>query len=139
MTAPSHKRILLIEDDLDASEAFRLLLQSDGHFVTVAYTGEEGLLLARSCQPDVVICDLGLPDMDGFEVASAMRRILPVRPYLVAVSGYGGAEDRARSSAAGYHDHFTKPIDVAGVLAHLAALPTRTNSLQEHNEASGPA
>ncbi len=104
-------RILVIEDNRDAAEMLADLLALQGHQVDVALDGAEGVRMAREGHPDLVLCDLGLPGMDGFEVAAALR-IAPggARQRLVAVTGYGQEEDRRRSREAGFHDHLVKPI-----------------------------
>jgi PAS domain S-box-containing protein len=117
--------VLIIEDNRDAAQSLRLLLEmAGGHDVSVAYTGPEGLETARRTRPDVVLCDLGLPGMSGYDVARALREDLAGRPpYLVAVSGYGQPEDRDRSRRAGFDVHLVKPIEFEEVRRALAARP----------------
>jgi CheY-like chemotaxis protein len=105
-------RILVVEDDADTAQSTALLLRLYGHRVRVAPDGRAALRLARRARPDVVLLDLGLPGMDGWEVARRLGEQLFARPpFLVALSGYGGEEDRRRSEQAGIHLHLVKPVD----------------------------
>jgi PAS domain S-box-containing protein len=105
------RRVLVVDDNADAREALRYLLEEDGHDVRSAGDGPSALEEARSFQPDVVLLDIGLPGMDGYEVARALRAHPGgERALIVAVSGYGQAEDRARSRAAGFDQHLLKPV-----------------------------
>jgi PAS domain S-box-containing protein len=105
-------RILVVEDNRDAANSLRILLQLLGHQVTVAYTGPEGVQQARTFRPDVVLCDIGLPGLDGYAVANELRRDpVTARAHLIAVTGYGQEEDRQRSRQAGFDHHLTKPVD----------------------------
>jgi two-component system, sensor histidine kinase len=104
-------RILLIEDNADAREALRALLELDGYEVHGAADGTEGLDLARTKTPDVALVDIGLPGFDGYEVARRMRR-LPAPPrVMIALTGYSEAEDRQRAKEAGFDAHLVKPVD----------------------------
>jgi two-component system CheB/CheR fusion protein len=118
-------RCLIIEDNRDAADSLRLLLELSGHEVDVAYHGLEGVEKARSFQPEVVLCDIGLPDgMDGYAVARALRadsELGPVR--LIALTGYGQAEDQRRALEAGFDAHLTKPADPDGLRRLLSSLP----------------
>ena len=118
-------RILVVEDSTDAAESLRLLLEQYGHSVTVAHTGTAGLTLARSCRPDLILSDLGLPGLDGFALARALRDDPALAHIpLLAHSGYAQDEDKQRARDAGYCHHFTKPVDpaeLARVLADVGA------------------
>jgi PAS domain S-box-containing protein len=104
--------ILVVEDNRDTAETMRLFFGLAGHCVEVAHTGPEGVDKARLFHPDVVLCDLGLPELDGFEVARALRaEPATSKVRLIAVSGYGQAEDRRRATEAGFDLHLTKPVD----------------------------
>jgi PAS domain S-box-containing protein len=106
-------RVLVIEDNQDAADSLRDVLQLDGHVVEVAYTGREGIEKAHAFRPDVVLCDIGLPGLDGYGVARAMRAAPELgRVALVAVSGYTQPEDVARSKEAGFDAHLAKPPSV---------------------------
>jgi len=117
-----HSRaILIVEDNDDARESLRLLLESLGHRVIEAGDGQRGLALALHHQPEVVLIDLGLPELDGYEVARALRSSpLGKTASLIAVTGYGQADDRRRSKDAGFDAHLVKPVSL-GVLASLLA------------------
>jgi PAS domain S-box-containing protein len=116
---PGGRRILIIEDNVDAAETLRDLLELLGHQAEIAFTGPTGLEMARRLRPDIVLCDLGLPGMDGYAVAAALRQDrAAASSRLIAVSGYGQAEDIRRSAEAGFDAHLTKPVE-AGLLQHL--------------------
>jgi two-component system, sensor histidine kinase len=104
-------RILVIEDNSDAREGLAALLRMWGHEVLEAATGTEGIELAVKHAPAVVLLDIVLPDIDGYDVARQLRRKLGKRIRLLALSGYGEPQDRARSSEAGFDVHIVKPID----------------------------
>jgi len=115
------RRILIVEDNADARESLRLLLESLGHEVLEAGDGERGLALALHHQPEVVLIDLGLPQLDGYEVARALRSSPAGKTAaLIAVTGYGQADDRRRSKDAGFDAHLVKPVS-QGVLSNLLA------------------
>jgi two-component system, OmpR family, response regulator len=112
--------ILIVEDDRDNARSLSLLLQTAGHLVEVAADGPAALRSACACPPDVVLLDIGLPGMDGYEVARRLvRRWGEQRPFLVAVTGYGHAAARRRSAAAGIDMHLVKPADPDGLLRLL--------------------
>jgi CheY-like chemotaxis protein len=114
-------RVLIVEDSRDTAETLRDVLELYGNMVCVAYSGPEAVALARQFQPTVVLCDLGLPGMDGYEVARALRGDPETRAAcLIAVSGYGQEEDVQRSREAGFDLHLTKPIDLDGLERFLA-------------------
>jgi two-component system, sensor histidine kinase len=104
-------RILVIEDNSDAREGLAALLRMWGHEVLEAATGTEGIEMAVKRAPAVVLLDIVLPDIDGYDVARQLRRKLGKRIRLLALSGYGEPQDRARSSEAGFDVHIVKPID----------------------------
>jgi two-component system CheB/CheR fusion protein len=114
--APRPRRILVIEDNLDAAESLQLALKLEGHEVFVAHDGPHGIERARELKPEVVLCDIGLPDMDGYAVAKALRREKGLRDtLLVALTGYALAEDQRRAADAGFDAHLTKPTTVEDV------------------------
>jgi CheY-like chemotaxis protein len=105
-------RVLIVDDERDTADSLGLLLQRAGHEVKVAYTGAAALETARQLRPDVVLCDLGLPGLDGLQVAAALRADpATADARLIAVSGYGQQCDASRSRAAGFDLHLTKPVD----------------------------
>jgi signal transduction histidine kinase/DNA-binding NarL/FixJ family response regulator len=107
-----HRRILVVEDNPDAAAMMRDFLELAGHKVELASTGSDGVEAARQFHPEVVLCDLGLPGMNGYEVAAQLRRDPSMAEVkLIAVTGYGREEDRRRSKEAGFDLHLTKPVD----------------------------
>lgn len=106
----TRQRILLIEDSEDNREMMRELLESDGFHVEVACSGQEGVERALTSKPDIAIVDIGLPVLDGYEVARRVRAVLGSTIQLVALTGYGRPEDRQRTIAAGFDIHLTKPV-----------------------------
>jgi two-component system OmpR family response regulator len=105
------KRVLVIEDNLDAVHSLALLLHDMGHFVEYAINGFVGLDIAQRFRPDFVLLDLGLPDVDGFEVCRRIRRDPAfVRTRVIALTAFGQDEYRARSKAAGFELHLLKPV-----------------------------
>ena len=105
------RRIVVIDDNEDAAESLAMLLRLKGHDVQIAYGGEDGVALALESTPDCVLVDIGLPDIDGFEVAKRLRSRDPNgSTLLVALTGYGQAEDRTRSRQAGFDHHLVKPV-----------------------------
>jgi CheY-like chemotaxis protein/two-component sensor histidine kinase len=118
------RRVLIIEDNLDAAQSLRDALELSQHHVEVAYNGPEGLKKARTCHPDIVLCDIGLPGMDGFEVARSLRADESLQgTFLVALSGYALPEDLERAAKAGFHRHLAKPPSLESLEETLASLP----------------
>jgi CheY-like chemotaxis protein len=103
-------RILVIEDNADSREMLRSILELEGHRVEVAEDGTAGLEAARSFRPDVAVIDIGLPGLDGYEVGRRIRSDLGLSASLIALTGYGQAEDRRRSEDAGFDAHLVKPV-----------------------------
>jgi CheY-like chemotaxis protein len=108
---PLYSRILIIEDHSDGREALRRLLRLWGHEVEAAEDGLRGVEKALEWRPDAAVVDIGLPLLDGYEVARRLRRELDDHIYLVALTGYGQPEDRARALQAGFDVHLVKPVD----------------------------
>jgi CheY-like chemotaxis protein len=105
------RRVLVVDDNLDAAEGLAMLLGLRGHEVATAYDGQSAIEQARDIQPDVVLLDIGLPRIDGFEVARRLREEHPARPMLlVALTGYGQERDRLRAREAGFDHHLLKPV-----------------------------
>ena len=115
-------RVLIVEDSRDAVQTLQELLQSIGYEVAVASTGPEGLEAALQFRPNVVLCDIGLPGLDGYQMAIRLKQ-QPASgsTRLIAVTGYGGAEDRRRAQEAGFDHHLTKPVDLDELESLLAA------------------
>ncbi|PYM11289.1 MAG: hybrid sensor histidine kinase/response regulator [Candidatus Rokuibacteriota bacterium] len=119
---PRSRRILVVEDNDDAREMLRESLTLEGHHVETAGDGRTALSVASAFHPDAALVDIGLPDMDGYEVALALRAKVP-GISVIALSGYGQSEDRQRSHAAGCVAHLVKPVAIDDVQHALAALP----------------
>src|SRR5262252_1086013 len=113
------QRILIVEDNPDGAESLRMLLSLLGFEVRVAFTGPEGVRVGREWRPDVVLCDIGLPGMDGFGVANALREC---RARLVAVTGYSDEATRQRAKQSGFTHFLVKPLDPVDIF-QLLALP----------------
>jgi len=109
-SAPRPRRIVLIEDNDDGREAVTMALRALGLEVQAANTGQSGIELALRGRPDLVLIDIGLPDLDGYEVARVLRLRLGARVRLIALTGYGQQADRRRSEAAGFDTHLVKPV-----------------------------
>jgi len=117
----STKRVLVIDDNVDVADMLSAYLQEIGHAVIQAHDGRAGLDAAMRHQPEVIVCDLGLPGLDGYEVARSLRQLPQFRSsLLIAVSGYGDSADRDKARTAGFSHHITKPADPEK-LAHLIA------------------
>ncbi len=119
--AKAGRRILVVDDNRDGADAMRMLLELYGHEVRVAYDGLEGVQVAFERSPDVVLCDIGMPGLDGYGVARALRKNpSTAQTRLIAITGYGSEQTQRLCKEAGFDRHFTKPIDPV-VLARLLA------------------
>jgi CheY-like chemotaxis protein len=119
--APRVRRVVIVEDNHATADSMQQLLALSGYQVRVAYTGPEGVRVAEEWPPDYVLCDIGLPGLDGYGVARALRgRPATAAAHLVAVSAYGSDEARRRGREAGFERHFTKPVDPDEILGLLA-------------------
>jgi len=115
------RRVLVVDDNADAANSLAELLRMDGHQAQPAYSAEDALSLAQSFDPDVVLLDIGLPRMDGYEVARRLRHsLLRKGVKLIALTGYGQPEDRERAHCAGFDAHLVKPVDLAALTRLLA-------------------
>ncbi len=125
-------RALIVDDNVDAAASLSLLLQLGGHAICIAHNGADALKLAPEFKPDVVLLDIGMQGMDGYEVARALRANPEVgHPALVAVTGWGGPEDRLKSKAAGFDEHLTKPVDISMIELLFATLAARKASIAD--------
>jgi PAS domain S-box-containing protein len=121
--APRLLRVLVVDDNVDSVETMALLLESQGHEVHTAVDGPTAIDRAAELQPDVVLLDIGLPGMSGYEVARALRRQPhPQAMTLVAISGYGRDSDREAAHAAGFDHHLVKPADPERIFEIMAAV-----------------
>ncbi len=129
--AATPRRVLLIEDSRDAREMFRLILENAGHEVYEAESGNRGLELLDAENPDVAIIDIGLPDLDGYEVAKRIRERPNGRAMLLlALTGYGFPDDYERSTEAGFDHHLVKPVDPSTVARLLSGPAPRSAETQ---------
>jgi CheY-like chemotaxis protein len=108
---PAGKRVVVVEDNPDGREMLTLLLEGAGYDVASAPDGKSGLELILAKQPDIAIVDIGLPEMDGFEVARRVCARAEQRPYMVALTGYGQESDHVAALDAGFDEHLVKPLD----------------------------
>ncbi len=116
------RSILVIEDNADTRDVLKFMLELEGARVETAEAGEAGIAAAEALRPAVVLCDIGLPDIDGLEVARRIRQRPDLRPTrLIALTGYGRAEDHHRALEAGFDAHLTKPVNLDELLALLTA------------------
>jgi signal transduction histidine kinase/CheY-like chemotaxis protein len=121
---PARRRILLVEDNADASATLADILAVEGHDVTCAPDGHAGLALALDRSWDVIVCDIGLPGLDGLALMRALRAHQPdARPYAIALTGYGQPDDEARGLAAGFDRYLVKPVGASALLAVVAEAP----------------
>jgi PAS domain S-box-containing protein len=121
-SAPMGLRIVVVDDNLDALELISLALQIAGNEVRTASDGPSALRLIREFAPGVAVLDLGLPVMDGHELAARLREEMgPAAPQLIALTGYGQEHDRERSLQAGFHNHLVKPVDIQKLLDAVKA------------------
>jgi len=116
------KRVLIVDDNKDSAESAAMLIKHWGHTVRVANDGPSALKIAESFQPEVALLDIGLPGIDGYEVAKLIREMPGLEnTLLIAITGYGQSQDRARSKAAGFGRHFVKPVDPAQLQSILSS------------------
>jgi CheY-like chemotaxis protein len=117
---------MVVDDNRDAADSVAESLTLSGHEVRVAYDGPSALDIAIEFLPHVVFLDIGLPVMDGYEVARRLREQRPDDPpTLVAITGYGQAADRQRSADAGFHQHLVKPVSLDDTLVLARGAPAR--------------
>ncbi len=117
------RRILIVDDNVDAAEMFGELMELDGFKTRVAHDGAAAVVAAREFLPDVIFLDLGMPIMDGFEVARALRDDPSLKDCLiVALSGWDGPEDKRKTREAGFHAHLAKPIKKSALDQVLARI-----------------
>lgn len=117
---PKTRTILLVEDNDDARAALSALLELEGYVVEGAADGASGIAMCRTKKPDIALIDIGLPGIDGYEVARQIRTLDPPHPFLVALTGYSRPEDRQRAIDAGFDTHLVKPVDPTDLTAVLS-------------------
>lgn len=123
VAAPDSKKILIVEDNKDFAEPLACLLELRGYSTVLAHDGVSALNIFQNNLFDVVLLDIGLPRMDGYEVARRMRQIPGRCPLIIGLTGYGLREDRDRSKAAGFDHHLLKPFELADLERAIAAGP----------------
>ena len=120
MSSPQKHQVVVIDDNCDAADTFAMFLDLDGHQVHTEYSGADGVDAIRAHRPDIIFCDIGMPGMNGYDVACAVRRLdHGYRPLLVATTGWGDEETRRQTAAAGFDLHLVKPLMLAEVPAIL--------------------
>jgi CheY-like chemotaxis protein len=118
----SGRRVLVIDDNIDAAESIAVFLRLEGHEVRTVSDGPQAVAIAQVFAPQVAVVDIGLPGMNGYEVARRLRLKGSGAPaLLIALTGYGQKEDRARSTEAGFDHHFVKPADPRLIQAAIAS------------------
>jgi PAS domain S-box-containing protein len=121
---PNRRRVLIIDDIVDVADTLRDLIKLNDHEVAVAYNGPEGLAKAREFQPEVLLCDIGLPKMNGYDIAKAIRQDETLKGiFLVALTGYAMPEDLQRATEAGFDYHLAKPVDLDELNRMLTEIP----------------
>jgi CheY-like chemotaxis protein len=112
-------RILIVDDNCDAADSLDLVCQAEGHLTCVCYGSHDALERSPTFAPDVALLDIGLPGMDGYQLAGRLRSKGQKVPLLIAITGYGQAEDRLQAQSAGFDHHFVKPVDINALLLTL--------------------
>ncbi|WP_426113478.1 hybrid sensor histidine kinase/response regulator [Massilia sp. PWRC2] len=131
---PSGRRIMIVDDNIDAVHTAAELLALMGHQVRTASDGKGAMALLQRMQPDIVILDIGLPDIDGFELGRSVRRH-GFRGTMLALTGYGQESDRHKALAAGFDQHLSKPVDVAELQRAIGAAHRRDRAAAERMDA----
>jgi PAS domain S-box-containing protein len=122
-TPAVRRRVLIADDNQDAADSLAMLLRMEGHEVKVVYDGGQALASIDSFRPEVAVLDIGMPELDGYEVAQQIRQS-PASPSitLIAVTGWGQALDKARATDAGFNHHFTKPVELEDLIGTLVSV-----------------
>ena len=116
------KKVLLVDDNVDAADTLEMLLGMDGFQVTTVYDGVAALVAAGDFSPDVVVMDIGMPGMDGYDAARMMRQLPGGEAMvLIALTGWGQPADKSRASEAGFNHHLIKPVDYDTLLKCVRA------------------
>jgi CheY-like chemotaxis protein len=118
---PGGRRVLVVEDNRVAARTMRMFLTQTGHTVEIAHSGPDGIEAALRFQPEVILCDIGLPGCDGYEVARRIRDEVGLEGvYLIAISGYGQESDKQRAYNAGFDAYLVKPVNLSELEKMLA-------------------
>ena len=124
---PESRRVLIVDDNADAADSLALLLKFEGHEAHVVYSGEEALASMASFKPDVALLDIGLPGMNGYELARQIRKMPQLeRLRLIALTGYGQVEDQQRAYAAGFDSHLVKPVTLSALEHAISGVSNQT-------------
>jgi CheY-like chemotaxis protein len=120
------RRVLIVDDNEDSAESLAMLLRMAGHTAVVAHSGAEAFDRLAGFDAEFVFLDIGLPGMDGYEVAQIIRkRFRNIRPRLFAITGYGRDEDRELALRSGFEEHLTKPVEPERLLELISSVPAR--------------
>jgi CheY-like chemotaxis protein len=120
---PKALKVLVADDNQDAAETLAVLLALDGHLVKTANDGAAALVIAQTFRPDVAVLDIGMPELNGFELAAAIRREPWARhTRLIALTGWGKDQDKQQAMEAGFDEHLTKPVNPEKLKALLSTL-----------------
>ena len=122
------RRILVVDDNADAAESLGMLLEVRGDEVRVAYDGREALDVEAQFHPAVVLLDIGMPRLSGYDVAKRIRLARGDAVLMIAITGWGQEDDRQRARDAGFNHHFTKPVDFETLLALIDREAPRRSS-----------
>jgi DNA-binding response OmpR family regulator len=117
--SPNTRRVLIVDDNQDAADSLAMLLGVRGDEVRIAYDGSQALEVERDFTPDVVLLDIGLPAISGYDVAHRIRQKRGDSVLIVAITGWGQEKDLRRAEEAGIDQHFTKPVDFEALVALL--------------------
>ena len=122
-SASRPRRVLVVDDNEDATNTLAMILQLEGHEIRTAYSGVDALLEADQFHPEVVLLDIGLPGLDGYQVAERLRAVTHRSDMrMIAITGYGQETDRKRTQDAGFANHLVKPVDFAELKRVLDSL-----------------
>jgi two-component system CheB/CheR fusion protein len=122
--ANGRRRILIVEDNADGAQTLSRLLEMAGHDVRIASTGPEGLKIALESHPEFILCDIGLPELDGYHLADELRKEpSTAKTHLIAITGYGSDKDKQLSRVHGFEHHLTKPADAESLLELIRTTP----------------
>jgi DNA-binding response OmpR family regulator len=122
VVTPPVSRVLIADDNVDGAESLAMLVKFSGHEVFVAHTGLDAFQMAAAHRPQIAILDIGMPGMDGYQVAQKVRdQAWGVNMTLIALTGWGQEDDKLRAQRAGFDYHLTKPVDPAALEDLLAA------------------
>jgi PAS domain S-box-containing protein len=133
VTTPAHApRVLVVDDNIDAAEMLAAALTARGYQTRVAHDGPAALLAAEKFRPVIAFLDLGLPVMDGYELAARLREIPVLRSLrLIALTGYGQESDRRKTRRAGFHHHLVKPVDLGAIEEVLTGITIKDTDVEE--------